>query len=194
MSNRNIPNILTERVTAQRVKNFYDAYIESLPALYAGGLINTIDPLSEKLGTWQDWISEFDKDWENDQGYFFQVIEVSTNHVVGGVFLNDVTRYCQMANLGYWVRTNRSGEGIATEATKQVARYGFERLGFQRLEIVVKTENVPSLKVAEKTGAIREGLLRNRFNFHGVPCDAYMHSLIPSDFGLRKTAQHSVHR
>jgi RimJ/RimL family protein N-acetyltransferase len=188
MANRITPNILVERVSKQRVKDFHDAYIESLPALYAGGLIDTTDPLSEKIGTWQDWISEFDKDWENDQGYSFQVVEVGTNQVVGGVFLNDVARYCQMANLGYWVRTNRRGEGIATEAVKQAARYGFEKLGFQRLEIVVKTENTPSLKVAEKTGAIREGLLRNRFNFLGVPCDAYMHSLIPSDFGMRKTA------
>lgn len=181
MSDRNTPAILIERVNEQRVKDFYDAYIESLPALFAGGLIDTTDPLSEKLGTWHDWISEFDKDWENDQGYFFQVIEVSTNQVVGGVFLNDVARHCQMANLGYWVRTNRSGEGIATEAAKQAARYGFEKLGFQRLEIVVEIENTPSLKVAEKTGAMREGLLRNRFNFRGVPHDAYMHSLIPSD-------------
>jgi RimJ/RimL family protein N-acetyltransferase len=188
MTSRNTPNIIIERVSEQRVKDFYDAYIESLPELFAAGFISTTDPSSEELGTWQDWMTALNKGWENDQEYFFQVIEVSTNQVVGGVFLNHVARQYQMANLGYWVRTSRIGEGIATEAAKQAARYTFDRLGFQRLEIVVEIGNMPSLKVAEKIGAVQEGLLRNRGNLHGSPCDAYMHSLIPSDFGMSKTA------
>jgi RimJ/RimL family protein N-acetyltransferase len=93
-----------------------------------------------------------------------------------------------MANLGYWVRTSRIREGIATEAAKQAAQYGFERLRFQRLEIVVEIGNLPSLRVAKKIGAVQEGLLRNRGNLHGSPFDAYMYSLIPSDLGMRKTA------
>jgi ribosomal-protein-serine acetyltransferase len=184
MTNRSTPNIIIERVSEQRVKDFYDAYIESLPELFAAGFTSTTDPSSEELGTWQDWMTALNNGWENDQEYFFQVIEVSTNQVVGGVFLNHVARQYQMANLGYWVRTSRVGEGIATEAAKQVARYGFERLGFQRLEVVVDIGNLLSLKVAEKIGAVREGLLRNRGNLHGSPCDAYMFSFIPSDFDL----------
>jgi len=188
MTNRNSPDIIIERVSEQRVKDFYDAYIESLPQLFVAGFISTMDPSSEELGTWQDWIKFFNDGWENDQEYFFQVTDKSTNQVVGGVFLNHVARHYQMANLGYWIRTSRTGEGIATEAAKQVARHGFEQLGFQRLEIVVDTGNIPSLKVAEKIGSVREGLLRNRGNLHGSPCDAYMYSLIPSDFGINKTA------
>ena len=93
-----------------------------------------------------------------------------------------------MANLGYWVRTSRAGEGIATEAAKLIARYGFEKLGFQRIEIVVPTGNLPSLRIAEKLGSVREGLLRNRAYLHGSPYDAHMYSLIPTDYDLDKTA------
>ena len=189
MANRNRSSIVIERVSEQRVKEFYDAFIESLPELFAAGFISTTDPSSEELGTWQDWITELNNGWESDQEYFFQVIEVSTNQVVGGVFLNHVSRQYQMANLGYWVRSSRLGEGIATEAAKQAARYGFESLGFQRLEIVVALENISSLRIAKKIGAVREGLLRNRLNLHGVPCDAYMHSLIPSDLGIQKSGK-----
>ena len=188
MTKQNTPNIIIERVSEQRVKDFYNAYIESLPELFAAGFTSTTDPSSEELGTWQDWLTALNKGWENDQEYFFQVIEKSTDQVVGGVFLNHVARQYQMANLGYWVRTSRSGEGIAAEAGKQVARYGFKRLGFQRLEIVVEVGNPPSLKVAKKIGAVQEGLLRNRGNLHGSACDAYMYSLIPSDFGIGQTA------
>ena len=94
----------------------------------------------------------------------------------------------QFANLGYLVRTSRVKEGIATEAAKLVARYGFEKLDLQRIEVVVSTDNAPSLRVAEKLGAVKEGLLRNGLRKHGTPCDAYMYSLIPTDLGINKTA------
>ncbi|MEK6223196.1 MAG: GNAT family N-acetyltransferase, partial [Chloroflexota bacterium] len=91
-------------------------------------------------------------------------------------------------NLGYQVRTSRLGEGIATEAAKLVVRYGFEKLMFQRIEIVVRIDNVSSQKVAEKLGAVREGLLRNRLQINGTPWDAYMYSLIPNDYGIHNDA------
>jgi ribosomal-protein-serine acetyltransferase len=81
------------------------------------------------------------------------------------------------------------GEGIATETAKLVARFGFENLGFQPLEIEVSPDNPANLKIAQKVGAVSEGLLRNRLNLHGSQCDAYMHSLIPADFGINNIAQ-----
>ena len=92
-----------------------------------------------------------------------------------------------MANLSYQIRTSRTGEGIASEAARLVAQYGFQELGLQRIEVVVAVDNAPSLRVAEKIGAFREGLLRNRLRIKGSPRDAYMHSLIPSDFAINST-------
>ena len=126
--------------------------------------------------------------WEEDNAYGFYILDASTNQVGGYAFLNRIIREYKLANLGYQVRTSRMGEGIATAAAKLVAEYGFEKLGFQRIEIVVRKENAASLRVAEKLGAVREGLLRNRLQHHGSACDAYMHSLIPSDYGIHQTA------
>ena len=60
-------------------------------------------------------------------------------------------------------------------------RYGFEKLGLLRIEILVQEDNKPSLRIADKLGAVREGLLRNRILIHDISYDAYMHSLIPED-------------
>ena len=186
MTDRKTPEIIVERVSHERVKDFYEAYVESLEELFEVGFISTTDPTSEELGSWEDWIKFLDEGWENDKEYHFQVIERSTDQVVGGVFLNRVQRVYQMANLGYWIRTSRAGEGFATEASRLAARYGFEKLRFQRLEIVVDVNHTSSLRIAEKLGAMREGLLRNRLQLHDSACDAYMHSLIPSDYGITK--------
>jgi len=63
------------------------------------------------------------------------------------------------ANVGYWVRTGQTGQGVATAAVLLIARFGFEDLGLQRLELLVAADNLASRRVAEKVGATFEGVL-----------------------------------
>jgi len=185
MRDRKPPEIMVERINVERLVDMHAAILESRQELFAQDFIPSPGFSMEELDAWTTAQTDL---WENDQQYFFQIIESSTSQVLGMAFLNHVQRHYQMANLGYWVRTSRVGEGIATEAAKLVARSAFEQFGFQRLEIVVGVNNLPSLKVAAKIAAVREGLLCNRLSLHGSPEDAYMHSLIPADYGIYKTA------
>jgi RimJ/RimL family protein N-acetyltransferase len=66
-----------------------------------------------------------------------------------------------------------------------LARFAFEELGLNRIEIMSDVENKKSRRVAEKVGAKQEGILRNRICFHGNPKDVYMFSLIPDDLKLK---------
>jgi RimJ/RimL family protein N-acetyltransferase len=87
-----------------------------------------------------------------------------------------------MADLGYWARTGRTRRGIASRPVQLMARLAFERIELVRVEIVVAVDNRASLRVAEKVGATREGVLRNRMPVRDHIHDAVMHSLIPQDF------------
>jgi len=113
--------------------------------------------------------------------YSFGIFEKESGKFLGGVGLNFINRVHQMANLGYWVRTSAAGRGIATDATRLVARFGFEQLGLHRIEIVVAVPNIASQRVAEKVGAVREGVLRRRLLIRGESQDAVLFSLIPED-------------
>ena len=179
MADRKTPNIRIEKINLERLRDAYDATIESRNEWFAAGMLPSTDISMDELEAVVNVLLEL---WEKDDSYWFHILDASTDQFLGLVFLNHVNRTHQLANLGYIVRTSRMGEGIATEAAKLAAQYGFEKLGFQRLEIVVSPDNAPSLKVAEKLGAVQEGLLRHRLQLHGSPCDAYMHSLIPTDF------------
>lgn len=64
---------------------------------------------------------------------------------------------------------------------KLVAQYGFNEIGFNRLEIVVQVENVASCRVAEKLGAKLECIARNRLVGWGKSHDAAVYSLVPTD-------------
>jgi RimJ/RimL family protein N-acetyltransferase len=60
-------------------------------------------------------------------------------------------------------------------------KFAFTQLGLRRIEIVAAVGNVPSQRVAEKAGASREGVLRNRLLINGESLDAVLFSLVPED-------------
>ncbi len=67
-----------------------------------------------------------------------------------------------MATLGYWVDQDRAGQGIAPTAVAMATDYCFRTLGLHRMEINIRPENRPSLRVVEKLGFRDEGY-RPRF-------------------------------
>jgi RimJ/RimL family protein N-acetyltransferase len=129
----------------------------------------------------RDWIKRRPKDWKKGVAYEFAVFDAGDGTMLGGCGLNGVDKINCRANLGYWVRSSRTGRGIAPAAARLLAKWGFETLELKRIEILVAVSNQRSLRVAEKVGAKREGVLRNRINLDGRAHDAVMHSLIPGD-------------
>lgn len=171
-------NILLRPPKPEDAQGFHEAVLVSIP----------------ELSPWMEWINDdysievpiaFIKDqpesWANDANYQFAVIDSNTGDILGGCGLNQINRYYRMANLGYWIRSDRTKSGIATEAARLVARFGFEELGLLRIEIVTGVENWASRKVAEKAGATFECILRDRMRNGETNIDAAMHSLLPED-------------
>ncbi len=96
---------------------------------------------------------------------------------LGGCGVNQINRVHRFGNLGYWVRSSATGRGVASEAARQMAEFAFRNTDLMRLEIVGAVENRRSQRVAERVGAVREGVLRNRLQVHGKAVDAVMYSL-----------------
>jgi RimJ/RimL family protein N-acetyltransferase len=94
--------------------------------------------------------------------------------------IHPVYRFC---NLGYWVRTTRRGQGLAARAARLAAQFAFEQVGLIRVEVVIAAGNAASLRVAEKSGARREGVLRERLLVREQIHDAVMFSFVRADFG-----------
>ncbi|HKU11001.1 GNAT family N-acetyltransferase [Sinomonas sp.] len=63
-----------------------------------------------------------------------------------------------MATLGYWVDREHAGRGIAPTAVALATDHCFFTLGLHRMEINIRPENRPSLRVVEKLGFRYEGL------------------------------------
>jgi ribosomal-protein-serine acetyltransferase len=131
----------------------------------------------------RSWIKKRPAEWKKGIAYDFAILDAADKSYLGGCGINKIHKIDRYANLGYWVRTSRTGRGVATAATLLLAKWGFVALNLNRIEILVATANQRSLRVAEKAGARREGVLRNRINIRDKMHDAVMHSLIPGDIG-----------
>ncbi len=129
----------------------------------------------------RQWIAMQGSLWNDKPEYNFAVVDAKTGRLLGGVGLNRIIEIDRLANIGWWTRTSEIGRGVAVEAAKLATRFAFEDAGFIRIEISIHTENEKSIRVAEKLGAAREGVLRNRLFLHGKAHDAVLFSLIPED-------------
>jgi ribosomal-protein-serine acetyltransferase len=129
----------------------------------------------------QAWVSFAIAQWDAGRQFEF-VIRTASGQLLGSGGINSLHDAHPLANLGYWIRTSQTRNGYATRATRLLAEFAFHDLGLQRVEIVAAVGNHPSQRVAEKAGATREGILRNRLVIHGIPHDAVGYSFVPGDF------------
>jgi RimJ/RimL family protein N-acetyltransferase len=122
--------------------------------------------------------------WAQRSQFAFGIFDAANGAFIGGAGVNQVNTQHRYANIGYWVRTSRTGRGLAPRALRLGARFAFETLGLQRVEIAVEPDNYASRRVAEKAGATFEGILRNRIFKRGRPCTAALYSLVPEDLTI----------
>jgi len=134
----------------------------------------------------RQWIVQRPKEWRKSNAYEFAIFSAADGAYLGGCGINQISYTSLFANLGYWVRSSRAGNGVAPAAARLLAGWVFKELGLNRIEIVVATGNLRSQRAAEKAGATREGIERNKIKVRDKVYDAVMFSLIPQDFGLKE--------
>lgn len=98
---------------------------------------------------------------------------------VGGIGFvpgTDVERYS--AEIGYWLSEACWGRGVATEAVRLVTKHAFEKHNLLRLFALPFADNMASVRVLEKSGYAREGLLRASSVKFGKPRDQLLFAII----------------
>ena len=89
------------------------------------------------------------------------------------------------AELGYDLAKDHWGNSYMTEAVSEVLRYGFTELELNRIEATVDTRNTRSIRLLERMGFKREGLLRQRHYYGGSYQDELYYGLLKLDWEKR---------
>ena len=122
--------------------------------------------------------------WASSTDHEFVIADAARAEPLGLVSLRIGEQDPGLAAVGYWLRPEARGRGAATVAVQLIARWAFEELGVQRLELTTAPENVGSHRVAERAGFTREGVLRGLVaTTDNGRRDTVMFSLLPADLG-----------
>ncbi|ARJ04765.1 N-acetyltransferase GCN5 [Cnuibacter physcomitrellae] len=82
------------------------------------------------------------------------------------------------ASIGYWVSERFAGKGITPTGVALATDYCFYSVGLHRVEICIRPENGPSLRVVEKLGFRYEGLRRRYIHINGDWRDHFCFALV----------------
>jgi [ribosomal protein S5]-alanine N-acetyltransferase len=85
------------------------------------------------------------------------------------------------ATIGYWVAERFAGKSVTPTAVALATDYCLFQLGLHRMEICIRPENEPSLRVVEKLGFRYEGLRRNFIHINGAWRDHFCFALVSDE-------------
>jgi len=96
--------------------------------------------------------------------YNFGIFRKADGVNVGKVELHKILRMdYQWAMMGYSLHNQFWGKGYGTESVLAATEWFFTTLEFHRIELHIKKDNKPSIKLAEKTG-FRYECVRKEFS------------------------------
>ena len=102
--------------------------------------------------------------------------------LAGVVNLHGVDEAHCCAETSYALSPAYRGAGLMPEALGAVLRFGFAQAGFNRICAEVLAGNAASVRVLEKCGFRREGILRRRYRKDGCFVDAWLYAVLSSEF------------
>lgn len=161
-----------------------------------------IDSLTE-LHQWLPWahphysrldavnyIKDSARSWREGHAFDFAIRrrEDPDRHV-GNVSIWYLSRGFRSGEVGYWIRTDATGDGAAVEVTRRVLRIGFEELKLHRIILRIAIGNRASERVAEKLGFVREGVLREEIKVRGQWLDHSVWGLLEHEYQRLHAAQ-----
>src|SRR5512138_360966 len=99
--------------------------------------------------------------------------------LLGGTGLHRMDWSVPRFEIGYWRRSGEGGRGVIGEAVRALARFAFDTLGAQRVEVRMSSDNLRSRAVAQRSGFTFEGVLRRDSRaVNGEPRDTAVYARV----------------
>ncbi|MFI0355062.1 precorrin-2 C(20)-methyltransferase [Actinomadura sp. 9N407] len=116
------------------------------------------------------------------------VEDAATGELSGAIGIFRVDAPARAAEAGYGIRPGARGRGLATDALRTLAGWALRDGGLNRIELRIDVTNHPSIRVAEKAGFQREGILRAAGSTAEgeAAIDQHVFSLLASDLEERE--------
>jgi len=134
------------------------------------------EALQTKKSNYEDGLVMFNKSF-----CYFQLLE--QGGFIGWCGFHTWYTHHSRAELGYGLTVEHAKQkGYMTEVLPYVLRHGFEQMHLNRIEALIGPDNIPSLKLVEKFGFTKEGVLRSHYYKNGYAEDSVVYSLLRNEY------------
>jgi ribosomal-protein-serine acetyltransferase len=130
-----------------------------------------------------NYIRDSIKSWREERAYDFAIrhLEHLDRHI-GNISVWFISRSFKTGEIGYWIRTDETTRGVATEVGARALQIAFEELKMHRVILRIAVGNRASERVAEKLGFYREGILREEIKVRGEWLDHSVWGLLEHEY------------
>lgn len=119
----------------------------------------TLEESKENLKASMSGVGKSDR-----KNYFFKILKKENHEFIGqiGYTVLYETPMGKIVGMGYFIKPKFWGQGITTEAVREVMRFAFEDNNVFKIETGCNAENINSEKIMKKVGMTKEA----EFKFH----------------------------
>jgi len=140
----------TQRLILREMK---PSDVEGLHVLFSDPLTMRFWPVFERSKT-EQWVEDSLRHYARHGYGLWALLLKGSEEVIGdcGLVVKEFEPVVGETELGYHVRRDLWGQGLATEAARACRDYAFDQLGLDRLISLIHPDNIASRRVAEKNG------------------------------------------
>lgn len=155
------------------MEEYFDILRDPNVQKYLGGGV----PLFDKEPHITNWLNNINGRLLKTKVVFTWCVQDKvTGKVIGRIDLGGFKKKT-FAEIAYHFAKEYWGKGLATEVVECVTEFGLNDLKLHRIQGLVRVENAPSIRVLEKNGYLKEGILR-KYPFGKEFHDAVMLAII----------------
>ncbi|MGA9640586.1 MAG: GNAT family N-acetyltransferase [Terriglobales bacterium] len=145
-----MPILETSRLA---LREFSDADADALARILSDPEAMRFYPAPYDRAGVEQWIARNRERYKNDGVGLWAMILKPTGELIGdcGILLQQVEGE-HLYEIGYHLRRDFWHQGLATEAAVACRQWGFHNLKADRLISLIRPENIPSQRVAERNG------------------------------------------
>ena len=119
---------------------------------------------------------------DNASNLLLGIFERATDMHAGNIHLSQIKPYHNHCVLGIIMHRDYMKKGYAFEATNLVLKHAFEVMNMHRIQINVVDKNASAIKLYEKIGAVKDGVLRESFYFYNKHHDTIIYSILKQEY------------
>jgi ribosomal-protein-alanine N-acetyltransferase len=120
--------------------------------------------------------------FEKKQSIFWAIATPKEDKLIGTIGFNSFNIHNRRAEISYELSHHFWRRGIMSKVLSKILNFAFSEMHINRIEAKTMIDNLPSQKLLDKVGFLKEGTAREYRIIRGIPVDVALYSLLAKDF------------